>query len=224
MLDLADPQTITAVDTPVLDRIESDTVETFELEDRPQEPALAKAPIATAFALLAGGFFTALGIVGFLPIVTANNVLLGFFQVTPAANVLHLLTGLAGLAAGGYAFRTRRESSAVAYAAAMVVLYIVVFSIGNIAFGNAEGRFDNRHALFLHLLAIRDLPLFMANGLHITFAMASLFVASAAALQKGARASARRGTRRIREYRSRTLIRQPDLVGDLVGEPSTALR
>ena len=214
MLDLADPRTITDVDVPALDRIESDTVETFELEDRPAEPALSKAPIATAFALLAGGFFMALGIVGFLPIITTNDVLLGFFQVTPAANVLHLLTGLAGLAAGAYAYRTRREAPAVAYAAAMLFLYIVVFSVGNIAFGNAEGRFDNQHALILHLLAVRDLPLFMANGLHITFAMASLFVASAAALQRGARASARRGTRRIREYRSRTMIRQADVLGE----------
>lgn len=212
MLDLTDPRTIfdvsAPVNAPVADRIESDTVETFELTDRPEAPWLAKLPIATVFAVLAGGFFTALGVVGFLPIITSHDVLLGFFQVDPVSNVLHLLTGLAGLAAGGYAFRTRRESAAIAYAVAMLLVYITYFSIGNIAFGNGEGAFNNGHTLFLNLLAARDLPAFMANGMHITFAMASLFVASAAALQQGARATALRGTQRIREYRSRTLIRQ----------------
>lgn len=213
MLDLTDPrtiepQTILDANTPVSDRVESDTVETFELAERPEANALSKAPIAAMFALLAGGFFTMLGLVGFLPIITSNDVLLGFFQVDPASNVLHLLTGLAGLAAGGYAFRTRRESAAIAYAVAALLVYITFFSIGNIAFGNSEGLINNRHALFLHLLASRDLPAFMANGLHITFAMAALFVAAASALQQGARASAQRGTQRIREYRSRTMIRQ----------------
>lgn len=208
MLDLTDPKTIYDVSAPDAERIESDRVETFELVDRPAETRLSKAPIATMFALLAGGFFTMLGVVGFLPIITSHDVLLGFFQVDPTSNVLHLLTGLAGLAAGGYAFRTRRESSAIAFAVAMMLVYITYFSIGNIAFGNGEGVFNSRHALFLNLLASRDLPAFMANGLHVTFALVSLFVAAAAAFQQGARATARRGTQRISEYRSRTLIRQ----------------
>lgn len=211
MLDLTDPRTIfdvNTVNTPVSDRVESDTVETFELTERPAETALSKAPIATLFALLAGGFFTALGVVGFLPIITSHDVLLGFFQVDPFSNVLHLVTGLAGLAAAVYTFRTRRESAVIAFAVASLLVYITYFSVGNIAFGNGEGAFNNSHALFLNLVAARDVPAFFANGLHISFAMASLFVAAAAALQQGAHATAQRGTQRIREYRSRTLIRQ----------------
>ena len=208
MLDLRDTRNTFDVGAAVSEQTESDTVETFELMDRPAEHWLAKVPIASAFAVLGGMFLTGLGVVGFLPIITANGVLLGFFQVDPVSNVLHLLTGLAGLAAGAYAFRTRRESPAIAYAAAMVLVYLVYFSVGNIAFGNAVGTVNNQHALLLNLLPVRDLPAFMANGMHISFMMASLFVAAAAALQAGARSTARRGTQLIREYRSRTLIRQ----------------
>lgn len=208
MLDLRDTRNTFDVSAPVSEQTESDTVETFELMERPAEHWLAKVPIAGAFAVLGGMFLTGLGVVGFLPIITANDLLLGFFQVDPASNVLHLVTGLAGLAAGAYSFRTRRESAAIAYAAAMVLVYLVYFSIGNIAFGNAVGTVNTQHALLLNLLPVRDLPGFMANGMHISFMMASLFVAAAAALQAGARSTARRGTQLIREYRSRTLIRQ----------------
>lgn len=210
MLDLRDTRNTFDVDVgaAVSEQTESDTVETFELMERPAAHWLAKVPIASAFAVLGGMFLTGLGVVGFLPIITANDVLLGFFQVDPASNVLHLLTGLAGLAAGAYSFRTHRESAAIAYAAAMVLVYLVYFSIGNIAFGNAVGTVNNQHALFLNLLPVRDLPGFMANGMHISFMMAALFVAAAAALQAGARSTAQRGTQLIREYRSRTLIRQ----------------
>lgn len=208
MLDLRDTRNTFDVSAAVSEQTESDTVETFELMDRPAEHWLAKLPIASAFAVLGGMFLTGLGVVGFLPIITANDVLLGFFQVDPVSNVLHLLTGLAGLAAGAYSFRTRRESAAIAYAAAMVLVYLVYFSVGNIAFGNAEGLVNTQHALLLNLLPVRDLPAFMANGMHISFMMASLFVAAAAALQAGARSTAQRGTQLIREYRSRTMIRQ----------------
>lgn len=207
-LDLTDPKTIFDVSSPVTEQVESDTVETFELIDRPVAGWLAKAPIASAFTVLGGAFLTGLGVVGFLPIITANNVLLGFFQVDPVSNVLHLLTGLAGLAAAAYAFRTRSESAAIAYAAAMALVYVLCFSVGNIAYGNGEGLVNTQHALFLNLLPVRDLPAFMANGMHISFAMASLFVAAAAALQAGTRSTAKRGTQLIREYRSRTMVRQ----------------
>lgn len=208
MLDLTDPRTIQDVDTLASDRVESDTVETFELAPRPTTNWLSEAPIATIFAALSGGFFTALGVAGFLPFISTNGVLLGFFQVDPFSNVLHLLTGLAGLAAAGYAFRTRRGTAAIAFAVAALLVYITYFSVGNIGFGNGEGAFNNQHVLFLNLVAQRDVPAFFANTLHISFAMASLFVAAAAALQQGANATAQRGAQRIREYRSRTLIRQ----------------
>lgn len=208
MLDLQQTRNTFDITAPVSEQAESDTVETFELMDRPAVSWLAKVPVAGAFALLGGTFLTGLGVAGFLPIITANDVLLGFFQVDPVSNVLHLLTGLAGIAAGMYALRSRRESAAIAYAAAMMLVYLVYFSAGNIAYGNGEGLINNQHALFLNLLPTRDLPAFMANGMHISYALVSLLVVAASALQAGARTTAQRGTQLIREYRSRTMIRQ----------------
>jgi hypothetical protein len=200
MLDLKYPlttDTLTHADA-------TETVETFELMERePDDTPILRAPIARTFALLVGGMLTALGVAGFLPVITTGGTVLGLFHVDPFANLIHLVTGLAGLAI----WRSRRESLAITYSAGLVFVYIVVFSLGNIAFGNAEGATVPHGAILLNLLPLRDLPVFMANGFHVSLAMAALFTTMAAGLQEGARASARRGRRLIREYRSHTRIR-----------------
>ncbi|MGH2515274.1 MAG: DUF4383 domain-containing protein [Ktedonobacterales bacterium] len=204
MLDLTHPLDVLTPDTTATIEGASETVDTFELTERqPDDTLLLRMPIARGFAFLAGGMLVTLGVAGFLPVVTAGGTLLGFFQVDPVSNIVHLLTGLAGLAA----WQSRRESLAIAFGSSMVLIYIVLFSLGNIAFGNAEGSTVAHGIILLNLLPLRDLPAFMANGFHVSLAMAALLAMMAEGLREGARASARRGRRLIREYHSTTRIR-----------------
>lgn len=202
MLDLQERRDTLQVATPA-DMDVDERVETFELMDRPAEKGIAYLPIAHAFAFLAGGALTTLGIAGFLPFITANGTLLGFFQVSTSTNIIHLVTGLAGLAA----WRSRRESLAVWWAVAMAGIYTWIFSDGNLAFGNAADTAGAPTLTLLAVLPLRDLPLLLANALHVTLGLVSLIVAGTAMLQQGARATARQQARRIREYRSHVTIR-----------------
>jgi hypothetical protein len=58
-------------------------------------------------ALLFGVVFLLVGILGFVPAATPNQMLLGIFHVNPAHNVVHLLSGVlalwAGLSSSNYA-------------------------------------------------------------------------------------------------------------------------
>lgn len=204
MLDLTHPLEVRAPETAATIEGATETVETFDLEERQRDDTLLlRLPIARGFAFLAGGMLVTLGVAGFLPFLTSGGVLLGFFQVSLVTNLVHLLTGVAGLAA----WRSRRESLAIAFGASMVLIYIVLFSFGNIAFGNAEGATVAHGVVLLHLLPLHDVPAFLANGFHVSLAMAALLGMMAVALQDGARATARRGRRLIREYRSTTRMR-----------------
>lgn len=202
MLDLQERRDTLQVAAPA-DMDVDERVETFELMDRPAEKGLANLPIARAFAFLAGGALTTLGIAGFLPFITANGTLLGLFQVSTATNVVHLVTGLAGLAV----WRSRRESLAVWWAVAMMGIYLWIFDDGNLAFGNAAETAGAPTLTILGVMPLRDLPLLLANGLHVTLSLASLIVAGTTMLQQGARATARQSGRRIGEYRSHVTIR-----------------
>jgi hypothetical protein len=51
-------------------------------------------------ALLFGVVFLVVGILGFVPAVTPNQMLLGIFHVNTAHNVVHLLSGVVALWAG----------------------------------------------------------------------------------------------------------------------------
>jgi hypothetical protein len=51
-------------------------------------------------AILFGIVFLLVGILGFVPGVTTNEMLLGIFHVNAAHNVVHLLSGAAALACG----------------------------------------------------------------------------------------------------------------------------
>ena len=51
-------------------------------------------------AVLFGIVFILIGILGFVPGITDNHMLLGIFHVNPAHNVVHLLSGAAALFAG----------------------------------------------------------------------------------------------------------------------------
>ncbi len=51
-------------------------------------------------AKLFGVVFLLIGVLGFVPALTPNGHLLGIFEVNPLHNAIHLLSGMAALAAG----------------------------------------------------------------------------------------------------------------------------
>lgn len=190
--------------------VESDSIEKLEFADEPAEQSwLLHAPIARGFAFLAGGGLTTLGVLGLIPWLTANGTLLGLFHVTPQLSLIHLATGLVGLAI----WRSGRGSLAFAYAIALTAIYVLVFSDGNIAFGNAVGMFapsgnslQAHESVLFGLFPLRLLPQMLINGFHVTLALVAFIVAAAHALQEGARSTLRQRGPYIRVYRSRTRI------------------
>jgi hypothetical protein len=78
-------------------------------------------------AILFGIVFLAIGVLGFVPGVTNNEMLLGIFHVNLAHNVVHLLTGavalFAGLASAGAA-RTFFRIFGVVYALVAVLGFV----------------------------------------------------------------------------------------------------
>ena len=56
--------------------------------------------MAKTFALLFGVVFLLIGILGFVPALAPNEMLLNIFHVNAAHNVVHLLTGVVALLAG----------------------------------------------------------------------------------------------------------------------------
>jgi uncharacterized protein DUF4383 len=70
-----------------------------------------------SFSLIVGLVYCALGILGFLPQAAPDALLLGFFRTNALLSLLHLVTGLWGLAAWGW------MAPPVSYARAMTVIY-----------------------------------------------------------------------------------------------------
>ncbi len=65
---------------------------------------MGKRPIVQTVALLFGAIYLAVGIIGFLPflggsVTMTNSKLLGLFNINLLHNVVHLVIGIAGLAA-----------------------------------------------------------------------------------------------------------------------------
>lgn len=60
-------------------------------------------------ATIFGVVFLAVGILGFVPGVTTNGHLLGIFHVNTAHNIVHILSGLAALAAAAIGPRAARN-------------------------------------------------------------------------------------------------------------------
>ena len=56
--------------------------------------------MAKTMAVLFGVVFLAVGILGFVPAVTKDQMLLGIFHVNPAHNCVHLLSGVVALICG----------------------------------------------------------------------------------------------------------------------------
>src|SRR6185312_17239300 len=86
---------------------------------------------------------TTLGILGFIPLFTQGDVLFDIMRVTVEGNIIHLVTGLAGL---GVAFLGRRRWATI-YCAIIGTIYVVLFSNGNVVYGNLVGTFGPHETL-----------------------------------------------------------------------------
>ena len=84
------------------------------------------ANLAKLYATILGVVLTLVGILGFVPGLAPNGNLLGIFAINPAHNVVHLLSGLVGLAAA-YAMN---GAYARWYALVFGIVYALVTVIG----------------------------------------------------------------------------------------------
>lgn len=89
------------------------------------------------FALLFGAILVVVGVLGFVPDVVTDGLLLGIFGVNALHNVVHILTGLLGLVLGYYA------GGASLFNKVGGVLYLVLFLVGAVAVALGSGLFLN---------------------------------------------------------------------------------
>ncbi|HEX8728870.1 MAG TPA: DUF4383 domain-containing protein [Ktedonobacterales bacterium] len=153
----------------------------------PPEEHVIPQPIALYYAFLVGGGLATLGILGFIPPFTRGGVLFDIMRVTLEANIIHLVTGLAGL---GVAFLGRRRYATI-YCAIIGAIYVVLFSNGNVDYGNLVGTFGPNGTL-------ARIQWITYNGLHAGLMLISWLIAALSAMQKGDRAT--RAYRRERPW------------------------
>jgi hypothetical protein len=110
-------------------------------------------------AVLFGIVFILIGILGFVPGVTDNEMLLGIFHVNAAHNVVHLLSGAAALIAGMTSVGASRM-----YFRIFGVVYGLVAVLGLMNMG--------QHTMLLGLISNNDADTF----LHIAIAAVSLLL------------------------------------------------
>ncbi len=123
--------------------------------------------LARTFAQVLGIVMTAIGILGFIPALTPDGNLFGIFAVDTVHNLIHLITGLVGLAAGYYPDVQASRRYSLWYALAVGVVYAVVFIIGLIQGNTVLGLFVvNGADHILHLVIA-------AAGLGVYFAVTS---------------------------------------------------
>lgn len=161
----------------------------------PPEEHVIRQPVGIYYAFLAGGALTTLGILGFIPAFTQGGVLFDIMRVTVITNFVHLFTGLAGI---GVAFLRRRRFATI-YAALLGAIYLVIFSNGNVDYGNIETSLGSHSALM-------RIQWITFNGFHAGLMLASWLIAALGAMQRGDRATReyRRERRWFLESRSRT--------------------
>jgi Domain of unknown function (DUF4383) len=110
-------------------------------------------------AVLFGIVFILIGILGFVPGITTNEMLLGIFHVNAAHNVVHLLSGAVALFAGMTSFGASRM-----YFRIFGVIYGLVAILGLMNMG--------QHTMLLGLISNNDADTF----LHIAIAAVSLLL------------------------------------------------
>ena len=110
-------------------------------------------------AVLFGVVFILIGILGFVPAVTKDEMLLGIFHVNAAHNVVHLLSGAVALFAGMTSVGASRW-----YFRIFGVVYGLVAVLGLMNMG--------QHTMLLGLISNNDADTF----LHIAIAAVSLLL------------------------------------------------
>jgi hypothetical protein len=80
--------------------------------------------MVTTVAKVLGGVFVAVGVLGFIPQLAPNGMLLGLFPVNAVHNAVHILLGVWGIVAA------KTASGAVGYFKAIAVIYAVLAVLG----------------------------------------------------------------------------------------------
>ena len=94
--------------------------------------------IAKTYAQLLGGVLTLVGILGFVPGITPNapnGNLIGLFAINPTHNIIHLLSGIVGLAAGFAADGVYARWFALVFGVVYGLVTIIGFIQGNTVLG-----------------------------------------------------------------------------------------
>ena len=87
------------------------------------------------------------GILGFVPGITSNMLLLGIFMVDPMHNIVHLLTGIVAIAAA-----VGSGAYARLYFKVFGVVYALVAVLGFVMSGNVLGMSMNMADNLLHVI------------------------------------------------------------------------
>lgn len=124
--------------------------------------------MAKIYAQVLGAVLTLVGILGFVPALTPSHNLLGIFAVDPIHNVIHLASGLVGLAVGFGAAQYSKW-----YAGVFGAVYALVTVVGFV-----------QSTTVLGLITVNPAD----NFLHAAIAAASLIVAFATPKVEVARA------------------------------------
>jgi lysylphosphatidylglycerol synthetase-like protein (DUF2156 family) len=118
--------------------------------------------LAKLYATVLGAVLTVVGILGFIPGLAPGGNLLGIFAIDPLHNVIHILSGVVGLAV---AFSARGAYSRY-YALIFGLVYALVTVIGFVQGTTVLGLINvNLADNILHLLiAVASLVVFAVTG------------------------------------------------------------
>ena len=115
--------------------------------------------MAQTLAWVFGVILVVVGILGFVPGITTNNMLLGIFMVDGLHNIIHIVTGLAALAAAWGMYRTRL------FFQVFGVVYAVVAVVGLVQGNTVLGRITTNMADHILHLALAVVFLWLGFGM-----------------------------------------------------------
>lgn len=118
--------------------------------------------LAKLYATVLGAVLTLVGILGFFPGLTPNGALLGIFAIDPLHNIIHLLSGVVGLAAAFAASGAYARYYAGVFGAVYALVTIIGFIQGTTVLGLIHINLADN---FLHLaIAVASLAVFAVTN------------------------------------------------------------